>query len=105
MTASPPDRLNKRIYIAGHRGMVGSAIWRALEKEGYTQLVGKTRQELDLRNQEAVDRFFQAHRFDVVIDAAARVCGILAMAYHSLVGSRGPVSKYSSFRGWGAILG
>ena len=43
-----------KIYIAGHRGMVGSAVWRALEKKGYTQLIGKTSAQLDLRNQQAV---------------------------------------------------
>ncbi len=67
-----------KIYIAGHRGMVGSAVWRALTKEGYTNLVGKPSKELDLRNQEAVNNFFAEQQFDVVIDAAARVGGILA---------------------------
>ena len=43
-----------KIYIAGHRGMVGSAVWRALELKGYTNLLGKTSAELDLRNQQAV---------------------------------------------------
>jgi len=72
--------LNKdtKIYIAGHRGMVGSAIWRKLEAEGYTNLIGKTSSELDLRNQQAVSNFFTTHKPDVVIDAAARVGGILA---------------------------
>jgi len=46
-----------KIYIAGHRGMVGSAIWRALENNGYKNLIGKTSKELDLRNQLAVQRF------------------------------------------------
>ncbi len=67
-----------KIYIAGNHGMVGSAVWRALSKEGYTNLVGKSSKELDLRNQQAVIRFFGKERFDVVIDAAARVGGILA---------------------------
>ncbi|WP_304503146.1 GDP-L-fucose synthase [Algoriphagus sp. Y33] len=67
-----------KIYIAGHRGMVGSAIWRALEAKGYANLVGKTSKELDLRNKEAVDAFFDQEKPDVVIDAAARVGGILA---------------------------
>lgn len=70
--------LNTRIYIAGHRGMVGSAIWRKLEAEGYTNLIGRTSSELDLRNQAAVQAFFQAEKPEVVIDAAARVGGILA---------------------------
>ncbi|WPR77521.1 GDP-L-fucose synthase [Algoriphagus sp. NG3] len=69
---------NTKIYIAGHRGMVGSAIWRALEAKGYTHLVGKTSKELDLRNKQAVESFFDEEKPDVVIDAAARVGGILA---------------------------
>ena len=67
-----------KIYIAGHRGMVGSAVWRALEKKGYTNLLGKSSKELDLRNQSQVNNFFQTEKPDVVIDAAARVGGILA---------------------------
>ncbi len=69
---------NTKIYIAGHRGMVGSAIWRALSAKGYTNLLGKTSQELDLRDQKAVADFFETEKPDVVIDAAARVGGILA---------------------------
>ncbi len=67
-----------RIYIAGHRGMVGSAIWRALSAKGYTNLLGKTSKELDLRDQKAVADFFESEKPEVVIDAAARVGGILA---------------------------
>jgi GDP-L-fucose synthase len=69
---------NTKIYIAGHRGMVGSAIWRALQDRGYTNLIGKTSKELDLRDQKAVKVFFDHEKPDVVIDAAARVGGILA---------------------------
>lgn len=69
---------NSKIYIAGHKGMVGSAIWNALKQKGYTNLVGKTSKELDLKNQEAVIAFFQNEKPEVVIDAAARVGGILA---------------------------
>ena len=69
---------DSKIYIAGHRGMVGSAVWRALEKKGYTNLVGKTSKELDLRNQQAVADFYAEVQPDVVIDAAAKVGGILA---------------------------
>lgn len=69
---------NKVIYIAGHRGMVGSAIWRVLENKGYTNLIGRTSKELDLRDQVAVASFFINNKIDVVIDAAARVGGILA---------------------------
>ena len=69
---------NTKIYIAGHRGMVGSAVWRALENKGYTNLLGKTSTELDLRNQQAVLDFYTTEKPEVVIDAAARVGGILA---------------------------
>ena len=67
-----------KIYIAGHRGMVGSAIWRVLESKGYTNLIGRTSSELDLRNQLDVISFFENEKPSVVIDAAARVGGILA---------------------------
>jgi len=67
-----------KIYIAGHRGMVGSAVWRALDKKGYTNLLGKTSTELDLRNQQAVADFYKKEQPEVVIDAAAKVGGILA---------------------------
>ena len=67
-----------KIYIAGHRGMVGSAIWRALEAKGYSNLIGKNSTELDLRNQKAVDDFYLNEKPEVVIDAAAKVGGILA---------------------------
>jgi GDP-L-fucose synthase len=67
-----------KIYIAGHRGMVGSACWRALEAEGYTNLVGKTSKELDLRDQKAVEDFIKSEKPDAIIDAAAKVGGILA---------------------------
>ena len=67
-----------KIYIAGHRGMVGSACWRALEAEGYTNLVGKTSKELDLRDQKAVEDFIRAEQPVAIIDAAAKVGGILA---------------------------
>ena len=67
-----------KIYIAGHRGMVGSAVWRALTAAGYTILIGKTSAELDLRNQAAVNQFIASEKPDAIIDAAARVGGILA---------------------------
>jgi GDP-L-fucose synthase len=67
-----------KIYIAGHNGMVGSAIWRALEKKGYNNLIGKSSKELDLRNQQAVINFYIKEQPEVVIDAAAKVGGILA---------------------------
>ena len=67
-----------KIYIAGHKGMVGSAVWRVLDKNGYTNLLGKTSAELDLRNQQAVTDFYNQEQPEVVIDAAAKVGGILA---------------------------
>ena len=67
-----------KIYIAGHRGMVGSACWRALEAEGYTNLIGRTSKELDLRDQKSVEDFVRIEKPVVIIDAAARVGGILA---------------------------
>lgn len=67
-----------KIYIAGHRGMVGSAILRKLQKEGYTNFVLRTSSELDLRNQQAVADFFTAEKPDYVFMAAARVGGIVA---------------------------
>ena len=69
---------NPKIYIAGHRGMVGSAIVRELERKGYTNLVCRTRQELDLTNQLAVQNFFHQEKPDQVYLAAARVGGIYA---------------------------
>ena len=70
--------LESKIYIAGHRGMVGSAIWRTLTAKGYTNLIGASSAELDLRNQQAVRDFISKEQPEVVIDAAARVGGILA---------------------------
>jgi GDP-L-fucose synthase len=67
-----------KIYIAGHKGMVGSAVWRALKQKGYTNLLGKTSTELDLKNQQAVTNFYATEKPEVVIDAAAKVGGILA---------------------------
>ena len=67
-----------KIYIAGHKGMVGSAVWRALEARGYSNLIGKTSSQLDLRNQQAVNDFYKEEKPDAVIDAAAKVGGILA---------------------------
>jgi len=69
---------NTKIYIAGHRGMVGSAVCRILESKGYSNLIIKTSAELDLRNQQAVLDFYNYEKPEVVIDAAAKVGGILA---------------------------
>lgn len=67
-----------KIYVAGHRGLVGSAIVRKLEKEGYTNLLLKTRDELDLLSQQVVNEFFAKEKPDYVFLAAAKVGGILA---------------------------
>ena len=70
--------LQQKIYIAGHRGMVGSAIVRELERKGYTNLIYRTHQELDLTNQAAVRHFFETEKPDQVYLAAAKVGGIYA---------------------------
>jgi GDP-L-fucose synthase len=70
--------VNDKIYIAGHRGMVGSAIWRRLERAGFSNLIGRTSVQLDLKNQAAVQAFFEKERPEYVFLAAARVGGILA---------------------------
>lgn len=69
---------NAKIYIAGHRGMVGSAIHRKLAKEGFTDIVTRTSKELDLRDQTAVQQFFDLEKPDYVFLAAAKVGGIVA---------------------------
>lgn len=69
---------NSKIYVAGHRGMVGSAIVRRLEKEGFNNIIVRTSSELDLRNQQAVNDFFAKEKPAYVFLAAARVGGILA---------------------------
>jgi len=70
--------LDSRIYVAGHRGLAGSALWRELERQGFRQRLGRTHQELDLLDAGAVDRFFEESRPEFVFVAAARVGGILA---------------------------
>lgn len=69
---------DSKIFIAGHKGMVGSACWRLLEKKGYKNLSGKSSKELDLKNQQATAQFFKEEKPEVVIDAAAKVGGIWA---------------------------
>ena len=71
---------DSKIYVAGHRGLVGSAILRRLQAAGFTRLLTRTRSQLDLRDQAAVDAFFAAERPDYVFLAAAKVGGILANA-------------------------
>lgn len=73
----PLDR-DQVFYVAGHRGLVGSAIWRTLQREGFTNLIGRTSLELDLRERAAVFRFFLENKPKYAILAAAKVGGILA---------------------------
>jgi len=80
MTELSPLTPSSRIFVAGHRGLVGSAIVRQLEKKGYLNLVLATRAELDLRDQAAVSRFFARQRPEFVFLSAAKVGGILANA-------------------------
>ncbi len=77
-SSTPLIRPSDRIFVAGHRGMAGAAICRALARRGYTQLLTATRQELDLEDGEAVRRWFEAERPAVVVLAAAKVGGIVA---------------------------
>jgi GDP-L-fucose synthase len=70
--------LGARIYVAGHNGLVGSAIWRALKARGYSNLIGRRSAELDLRDSNVVERFFDEQRPEYVFLAAAKVGGILA---------------------------
>ena len=69
---------NARVYVAGHRGLVGSAIWRQLTRHGFTQLIGKTRAEVDLLDAAAVREFYRREKPEYVVVAAAKVGGILA---------------------------
>lgn len=67
-----------RIYVAGHRGLVGSAIWRELQRQNFTRLIGKTRAEVNLLDENAVQRFYAAEKPEYVFVAAAKVGGIWA---------------------------
>jgi GDP-L-fucose synthase len=69
---------NSRIYVAGHRGLVGSAIWRELERQGFKNLIGRTRPEVNLLDAAAVQKFFAETKPEFVFYAAAKVGGILA---------------------------
>jgi len=69
---------NLKIYIAGHKGMVGSAIWRTLVAKGYNNIIGASSKDLDLRNQKVVKDFINKEKPEVIINAAARVGGIFA---------------------------
>ena len=72
-----------KIFVAGHRGLVGSAIVRILKERGYTNIITKTRSDLDLINQYQVEEFFKTENIEYVFDAAARVGGIFANDYYS----------------------
>jgi len=69
---------NAKIYVAGHRGMVGSAIVRELQRQGYTNIITRTHKELDLTRQDAVEEFFAQEKPEYVFLAAAKVGGIVA---------------------------
>ena len=71
-----------KIFVAGHRGLVGSAIWNNLKQRGYTNLTGRTHQELDLLDPTAVKRFFDEEQPEAVVLAAAHVGGILANLHY-----------------------
>jgi GDP-L-fucose synthase len=71
-------KLDSKIYVAGHRGMAGSAIWRELQRIGFTNLIGRTRKELDLLDSAAVREFYRRNEPEYVFVAAAKVGGILA---------------------------
>lgn len=73
-----PVSRHARLYIAGHRGLVGSALWRHFEELGFDNLIGRSSSELDLRDSTATREFFDEARPEIVIDAAARVGGIWA---------------------------
>jgi len=70
--------LDSKIYIAGHKGLVGSAIWKQLENKGYTNLIGRSSKELDLTDSSAVAQFFETEKPEYVFLAAAKVGGIMA---------------------------
>ena len=69
---------NARTYIAGHRGLVGSALWRELERLGFAHLIGRTHSELDLRDSAALEQFYASEKPEYVFLAAAKVGGIYA---------------------------
>ena len=75
---------NAKIYVAGHRGLVGSAIWNNLKQRGYTNLVGRSHKELDLTDQYAVKQFFDQEQPDAVVLAAAFVGGIMAFGIQKI---------------------
>ena len=75
--------LDKKIYVSGHNGMVGSAIVRSLKESGYNNIITASREELELTNQSEVNNFFKLNEIDVVFNAAAKVGGIVGNASYS----------------------
>ena len=75
-------KLDARIYVAGHHGLVGSAIWRELERRGFQNLIGRTRAELNLLDTTSVQKFYMETKPEYVLIAAAKVGGILANDRH-----------------------
>ena len=71
-------KLDSKIYLAGHNGLVGSALMRNLQERGYTNIITKTSNDLDLRRQKEVEDFFEKEKLDYVFLAAAKVGGIHA---------------------------
>jgi len=80
-TSSPLDR-STRVFVAGHCGLVGSAVWRHLQSEGFTDLLGRTSNQLDLRDRGSTLAFFAEAAPQVVVLAAAKVGGIMANSTH-----------------------
>ena len=78
---------NSKIYVAGHNGLVGSAIWNNLKSRGYNNLVGRSHKELDLTDQYAVKKFFDDEKPDAVVLAAAFVGGIMANSLYRAHGA------------------
>ena len=93
--------LNDKIYVAGHRGMVGSSIVRKLESEGFTNIVTRTSSELDLTNQLEVTTFFEKEKPEYVFLAAAKVGGIHA---NNIYGGQFIYENIMIARHWSSLL-
>jgi hypothetical protein len=97
-----PVPRDAKVYVAGHQGLVGGAIWRALKAAGFTNLVGRTREELDLTDEAAVDAFYAEERPEYVYVAAAKVGGGRGGGRGAGAG-QGAVPS-SPVTGWGSLL-